>query len=111
MRSGKFKQGKTALKRKDEEGNITYCCLGVLGEISGLKEEYLLNQNDLEWLYLECDINTWLGCIEAAQAAPAGFKIKIGKKYKKVFSLAQANDQGATFKIIANFIEKNYKKL
>src|SRR5580658_9649804 len=30
LRSGEYVQGRSCLKREDEDGSISYCCLGVL---------------------------------------------------------------------------------
>ena len=34
LRSGKYKQGEGALKERDWNGKITFCCLGVLRELA-----------------------------------------------------------------------------
>lgn len=36
LKSGNYKQGRRCLKQKDEKGNYTYCCLGVMADICGL---------------------------------------------------------------------------
>lgn len=39
LRSGKYRQGKSALKRRSEDHGATYCCLGVLCEVAGIDSE------------------------------------------------------------------------
>jgi hypothetical protein len=37
LRSGKYKQGREALKRDEGDGSYSYCCLGVWAEVAGDK--------------------------------------------------------------------------
>lgn len=37
LRSGEYKQGKSALRALDKKGELKYCCLGVLCDILGRK--------------------------------------------------------------------------
>lgn len=90
LKSGKYQQcGKTLCN----EGK--YCCLGVANEVCELEEEdknSLLNSYDLLGLYGS------LGDLEEYGM------IVDGSKY---YALGEANDAGASFKEIAEFIEKN----
>lgn len=95
LRSGKFKQGTGTLFKETEN---SYCCLGVLCAINEL-DLYgdLLYSGQSESLGMSSDNG------------------KLPKKYKgkgrEVDSLADLNDEGRSFKQIANIIERNYKDL
>jgi hypothetical protein len=39
LTSGEYKQGRSHLKVVDGKGNAKYCCLGVLCEVAGIKED------------------------------------------------------------------------
>jgi len=89
LRSGKFKQGRGKLKRDD-----SYCCLGVLCEIS--KQEY---KNDHGFLSYE--IQTW-----------AGMHTNTGYLKGLDTSLIRLNDGMVfTFDKIADIIEENWEQL
>lgn len=93
LRSGKYKQGRFALKHMEED---TYCCLGVLCEISGKTykpDDAALTQEIADWAGLkECH-----GFIE----------FKRGN-----LSLIRLNDERKrSFKQIAAYIERNWKRL
>lgn len=76
LRSSKYKQGKDVLKQGDE-----YCCLGVLGELTGHKGLYMSFLVDEEYQY------TW-----------------VNSDYQD--KLAELNDaQSASFSQIADYIE------
>jgi len=93
LRSGKYKQGDGRLY--DEKTN-TYCCLGVLCEIEGIKysktNEYYQGKS----------------LVDESGRLPKKYKVKSGFFMD---NLAQLNDHGLTFKQIAKIIEKNYKDL
>lgn len=101
LRSGKYTQGHSYLRKYDEETDSPkHCCLGVLCEIRGVYipfDQQLIDVGDLE----NCGIKTDYG--------------KLYKKYKAkngtYKSLADLNDQGLSFKQIARIIEWNYKDL
>lgn len=94
LRSGKFKQTEGVLK--DKNG---YCCLGVLCEL-----EEKLTKNG----YIKGTDNS----IELPNIIlkKYGFNSKIGS-IKNSYSLAARNDDGISFKEIANFIEQNPEKV
>lgn len=104
LRSGKYKKGKLMLRdlKSRPENNDEYCCLGVLCDISqkGIwKSGLYKTENSADFISLPGDVRTW-----------AGMKTSIGKVNNT--SLVYLNDQKAkSFRMIANFIEKNYKKL
>jgi len=100
LRSGKYKQGKEALRIEDR-----FCCLGVLSDLcdkSGWSESgnYKRCSNGLHKSVLE-----WSG-----MSTHSDKDIKNNCYEYNVF-LAVKNDQGWSFKKIANWIEKNWKKL
>lgn len=35
LRSGRYKQGKNALRKRTEDGKLEYCCIGVLANVCG----------------------------------------------------------------------------
>lgn len=93
LRSGKFKQGKNQLRRKNEvSGKETFCCLGVLCKVSPA----VMKRRTLK------KFNAGAGSLWGQALAYAGFSIKIET------TLARMNDNGGHgFKRIANWIEKN----
>lgn len=104
LRSGKYKQGRHQLKTSKNE----YCCLGVLCKLSGLAKF-----NKLE-SYLDADVALpeqvmkWAGIKDSEGKLPKAIKNDDGSKSK---SLAQLNDNGASFEEISYIIEKEYKCL
>ncbi len=102
LRSGKYKQCKSVLRNGD-----SYCCLGVLCDIS--KQDIWKNSfNDNkkyqgETINLPFDIMKWSGI----KQNEGHFKYKNGKST----CLSTLNDNGKSFKAIADVIEKNWKEL
>lgn len=96
LRSGSYKQGKSALCRPSATGEIQYCCLGVLGEELGL----LRTQQHSRW-------KTWaeegnVGSIPDDDAEELG----LGEGKQSV--LIGMNDRhGKSFNEIADWIEVN----
>lgn len=90
LRSGKYKQGKNALRT----GKDTYCCLGVLCDIQGI------------------EIPHGAGTLGAFENC-AGLKSLVGKlpTEQRYQDLAMLNDNGVTFRDIANLIEKYWSDL
>ena len=101
LRSGKYKQGKNTLKQVRSDEEVTYCCLGVLAEECGVMDVLSGSQNLQEWKNRP---------IEDVNGVRKDKKdIKIGKQCYE--SLADANDDGTSFKEIADYIFENYKDL
>jgi hypothetical protein len=96
LRSGKYRQ--TAGKLQDYKG---YCCLGVLCEVA---PEKLRHKDDLFLiganLFCQPKVRLW-----------SDIRSLDGKILGINASLANKNDNGWSFKRIATFIEKNYKRL
>jgi hypothetical protein len=109
LRSGNYQQGQARLKFKNDEGEFSYCCLGVLGEISGVDSQDLeiFSQLYTHEMQEKAGITSWYG----TPTSEDKINVKIGNRLQSFASLAHANDRGATFKEIANWIEKNYELL
>ena len=87
-----------------------YCCLGVLGEISGYNDtkidmDSLLSSKD------RCGLKTDDGTPTDKDGHAVPIKIKVKGTVETYDDLASANDNGISFRRIANWIEKNYKLL
>lgn len=108
LRSGKYKQGKKYLKVVGSSTTqVSYCCLGVLGEISGLSAEELVAASGLLPDKNKCGLKSRIGdtCLGGIDYT----LIEIDNRPHS--SLAAANDSGCTFDQIADWIENNYDKL
>lgn len=122
LRSGKYKQGRGYLRR-EIRGEMEYCCLGVLCDISGVGEWYGSRYQETKSglhsdLKPEEDVREWSGLWSVS-----GFPFR-GAVTVTDFggwpvtasglpvNLVTLNDQGeTTFEQIANLIEKHYKYL
>lgn len=129
LRSGKYRQGKMALKTKSKRGTVRHCCLGVLCELynKNHKNKLKVKKNTNPCDQIEGSPNTtvfeydsypktlpdkvknWAGIDENTGQFLRGDGYEV--KNQKLFHLADMNDQGASFKEIANFIEKRYQDL
>lgn len=89
LRSGKFKQGQCRLWNKEEN---TYCCLGVLGTLCGVKK--LSDKSQEEFL---------------GKGHPGYTKVPevVRGESKIAMELANKNDNGSSFSEIADYIEEN----
>ena len=97
LRSGEYKQGTATLKE-----DSTYCCLGVLCEISPLGESNW-ERYDLPTR----EVMDWAGLQTGAGVLPKFYRAK----KIRVDKLIDLNDLGLSFKQIANIIERNYREL
>lgn len=97
LRGGKYKQGRNVLKKKNEKGEIEYCCLGVLCDI------YLKNNNG-KWVQ-----GMSYSCEGRQNTLPNGVKDWSNfDDFRKEERLINQNDtKKENFKTIANWIEKN----
>lgn len=108
LRSGQYTQGKEMLRKGD-----TYCCLGVLCDLSKKGKWKINNTNNTSFSFESSNLKR-LGRLSPAVMIWAGMKNEYGTlKFKKgVLNLATLNDdRKRSFKQIAAFIERNYKKL
>jgi hypothetical protein len=100
LRSGKYKQGKGALVRHGQRGGKKYCCLGVLAEIVDPSFDTTTDGNHAFLNHSFCSKvglsrrKSGLGASGTADPKSQGF-------------YANLNDNGVSFKRIANEIEKN----
>jgi hypothetical protein len=106
LRSGKFKQGRSTLRRNNQDGTHDFCCLGVLAEqavrkgvatrygVSGRHTEYVGSDGQVFVTGLSDEVNAWAGL--PSENPPIGRS-----------SLMQMNDDdGASFDDIADAIER-----
>lgn len=103
LRSGSYLQCKSDLKRRDDDGNLTHCCLGVLYErFGGATQEPRPSGG---FIFKEPSASP--GGFTHHESMP-GAKVRqwAGLPYKVASVLAEANDGGATFAEIAEFIDK-----
>ena len=92
LRSGKYQQGAGYLRRDDK-----FCCLGVLCDVLGKR-----------W-YTEVD-GSWSvrrGGVVNSGVLPYPLREELKIEYGAMNGLAKMNDRGKSFKVIANWIEKN----
>lgn len=123
LRSGKYKQGAHFLKQHDNVNEPPkYCCLGVLCELYNesmkknhkktltvklTKNVYIFDDRDGD---LPAVVKRWAGMKDSS--GEFTYKVKINKAtVENIDSLSMLNDEGKTFKTIANIIEKNIENL
>lgn len=119
LKSGKYKQGQGQLKRKNSKGKLEYCCLGIAAscvlKISNTKDElgnYVFNfGGPLSLINLHrCEplrLHDGTGSIEPILDYEE-LKVYFSESIiHRSFSLTELNDNGATFKEIGAFIERN----
>lgn len=103
LRSGTFSQCKSDLKKRDDDGLLTHCCLGVLYErFDGVTQEPKPNG---QFVFKEPSATT--GGYTIHESMP-GAKVRqwAGLPYSVASVLAEANDAGVGFREIADFIDK-----
>lgn len=117
LRSGKYKQGKSALRKQERDtltGDLkpeveTFCCLGVLCDLVEPKEwelytatgEYSNGGNPDDCGMPREDLQHKLGLDKPHSRNPNHAGESIADQ------LAKMNDDGRSFKVIANWIEKH----
>lgn len=115
LRSGKYRQANGHLRLDDVNGDRSHCCLGVACEISGLsewiQEEGLSRGRYLdETAVLPARVKEHFGFYSAGGDTRLG-TIAIPGMDVQYRCLTEANDKGATFDQIADYIEKNWANL
>lgn len=100
LRSGKYKQGKAALRRKDR-----FCCLGVLCDITQTKKCQWKPKNRILGAYTIGGQTEVLPKAVVSRCRLAGENPSVIYKGKRT-TLAQLNDEGVRFKTIAKLIEE-----
>ena len=127
LRSGKYKQGKSALKVKTTRGITKHCCLGVLCELYQKENEKKLTavtrrarKNDIVEVAPRTTIYRFgrepvngESSLPPAVRRWAGIDTDDGAVYTnaRTTSLAYMNDNGETFSEIADFISAHVKDL
>ena len=111
LRSGEYVQGKGVLVNNEDE----FCCLGVACNLS--------NNPKLTWtqgIYQKWYMGSTSSSLPDEIAKEFGFNDSMGRRSDdepiminnhSYWSLAYANDNGCTFKQIADYIENNYEYL
>lgn len=124
LRSGKYKQGAGTLKQYNRKGQAEHCCLGVLCELYNqdmkknkkktLPEKIYNNDRDFSHGYsrfgghkedLPKMVKEWSGIHDGIGT----FTDNYSQLHNH--SLVDLNDNGETFKTIANIIENNWENL
>lgn len=103
LRSGKYKQGKYALKRvlPEEEGGTTFCCLGVLCDIVDSTKWTELNDAESGGVQIYND---------GGALCPPESLLKTAGVGEELNDLVKANDiLNANFAAIANALERYWK--
>lgn len=121
LESGKYKQGKGALKVRDEYDttHVTHCCLGVLTELAkeagiDVREEgpetngysgYYTYGERGDYETLPEAVQEWSG-LDNIGTLPGNKRVE--SPGGTCFALAELNDNGMTFDEIANVIKENF---
>jgi hypothetical protein len=106
LRDGSYKQGRGALCQKvgTPESNVKqYCCLGVLGDVMGRLAEDPDGEFAQSHYVLEGE--TYI------QSGRSGFLPREVIEQRLQSELADRNDQGYDFTVIADYIEKNMEPI
>lgn len=118
LRSGKYNQARGLLREVTDDGEVTYCCLGVACDLYA--KEHRLSWEEKDVRYFEGDTQTkysllgerfslpeevaeWLGMNPGGE-----FTFKDGRSSDLV---TQNDDEKKSFKQIANIIEREPKGL
>ena len=118
LRSGSYTQGSGGLHSIDQEGTSTFCCLGVACNLylkgndiqtRGGRPDYAKRQPVAygdEYSYLPTQVADWLG-LKSIKGTFVG-----GDPHQGIFgSLVELNDNGASFREIADVIEEREESL
>ena len=95
LRSGEYTQARNALSQTYPDGTSSYCCLGVLCDISGLGEWIDDGCNDPDMVYKVKNR------LYEGEYIPS----ELGLDHSLCTTLARKNDTGADFEEIADYIE------
>ena len=130
LRSGEYEQGKNLLCRKLEDGTMTWCCLGVACDLAvkaGVPVT-VTESDEFEWAnhqkYRKIayngkdglppgEVQRYFGfAVENGYSSTTpGLNINVPTYGKRTKDLATANDRGATFTQIADYIEQYWDQL
>lgn len=115
LRSGEYKQAYGSLCRVDDEGNKSFCCLGVymdLLEKRGLAKSNIENDEDgsgakvMAYSFDESD-EPQQAVLPKSVVAKSFFPDSNPNLNDVFDSIAEINDEGHTFSDIADLIESN----
>jgi hypothetical protein len=113
LRSGKYKQGKGALKQYNDKGQAQHCCLGVLCELYNdtmkkNRKKILSEEFDAGYVRLNNNITS----LPKEVMEWAGIEDNFGEFMTHPYgSLADLNDLGKSFTTIATIIEENWQSI
>lgn len=114
LRSGRYKQGRNALKQDNGEDSCSYCCLGVLCDLYQSQTDCRLDERTLgaaRFVYIGGESEF----LPSVVAEWAGMKSRIGKFNdpisEKSSDLANLNDTGTSFEQLAHVIENHKEEL
>ena len=104
LRSGEFTQGKYALRSR-WNGEVTFCCLGVLCEIA-VKEEVVKKYNGDRGV-LPRDVSSWAGIPRYSNKTPGSSNTVQGYLANHNDGVPYHGINSLTFGEIADWIEEN----
>jgi hypothetical protein len=131
LRSGEYEQGKNLLCRKLDDGTMTWCCLGVACDLA-VKAGVPVTVTESDEVHSPGDGHTYRKiAYNGKDGLPPGevqhyFGFAVENGYssttpgldinettygKRTKDLATANDRGATFTQIADYIEQYWDQL
>ena len=100
LKSGKYKQGRSALRPKEDK----FCCLGVACDVYAKETgESLWTVNRTQSLWEEGKYRF----ARARTMLPTKVAKYFGISKRRQLNLAEMNDDGQSFKKIADYMEKN----
>lgn len=115
LRSGEYNQATDQLKKIDERGEESFCCLGVACDLY-MKHNYgcwdgtnFFDGQKLEWTRLTTLVRNWFGFKNTNCTLREEFRYDFYGNLSEdgeIDSLAGLNDSGASFNQIANVIER-----
>lgn len=113
LRSGEYRQGSDYLARTDADGNMTYCCLGVLCDLAvkaGVDVQVVQSMNNLAYdgqISVTPDsVAQWAGLPDQNPTVIVGWEVPDGEGHTVSFSLAEMNDGSQTYNYPAHTFEQ-----
>ena len=104
LRSGRYPQGQVSLLTRSPDGDgASYCCLGVLALVSGVAPSRLAAASTLDHVNLQCLLGSW----SASDEDPKFYREAPNTHTTAQRKLAAMNDNGMSFRDIADWIEAN----
>ena len=116
LRSGRYKQGRHALKYKTKAGVVRHCCLGVLCDLYQKEHKVKLRtdlnpgKDELKSCKVFLFDDNEAGLPDQVMKW-SGISSDDGVLYMDTQTLASMNDYGSDFNKIADIIEEEYKEL